>query len=77
MVLGRLNLQHNMQGIFLPAGDLLASHEEVTGALYIVNRLEVILFCTCVSVLILIEKRLCALRRLLTQKFAAGQRLGF
>jgi hypothetical protein len=67
-----------MQGIPVPAGDLLTSHERVIEALCIENRLEVILFRTCVSVLILNEKHLCALcHRLLTQKFAVGQRLGF
>lgn len=70
-----MNLQHNMQGISLPAGDFLASHEGVIEVLCIESRLEVILFCTCVRVLILNEKHLCALcHHLLTQKFAAGQR---
>jgi hypothetical protein len=41
-----MNQQHNMRGIFLPAGDLLASHEGVI-VLCIENRPEVILFHTC------------------------------
>jgi hypothetical protein len=67
-----------MQGIFLPAGDLLASHEGVIEVLCIENRPEVILFRTCMYVLILNEKHLCAsCHHLLTQKFAAEQRLDF
>jgi hypothetical protein len=71
-----MNLQHNMQGIFLPAADLLVCHEGVIEVLCIENKLEVILFRPCVSVLILNEKHLCAsCHHHLTQKFAAGQML--
>ena len=73
-----MNLEHNMQWISLPAGNLLASHEGVNEVVCGENIPEVILFCTCVSVLILNDKHLSAsCLHFLTLKFSAGKRVRF